>query len=1294
MQSTLLGIAIVLILALVTALVGPFFVDWNRYRGVLETEATRLVGLDVRVRGPVDVRLLPSPSLTLQGVEIGRPGEEQKLQARSLAVEFSLGSLIRGELRAADMRVAGAEFSLGIGPSGQLAWPQASLAFDPDALSIERLTVEDARAVLTDAASGARTVLEKMWFNGDLRSLAGPLKGEGAFVVGGELYGYRVVAGRIGEDGGLRLKVGIDPSDRPLSVEADGTLWADRAQPRFEGMLVLARPAGIALASGQTRMNDPWRMTARVKANPAGALLEQLDFQYGPDERATKLTGAAELKFGPRPRLEGVLSARALDLDRTLPVSDSGKRLPAQALQQLADLFAGALRPTIPVRIGLSVDALTLGGAPLQSVRGDLAVEAGAWDLERLELRAPGLTQLSLSGRFDPQGLAFTGPARIESRDLKALLAWIEGRTDPVPGQARPLRLQGDLTVGSDSIAVERLRAEFDRESVEGRLAYGRGRADRPARLEAEVKAAALDLDAVLAFGSAAFAGTSLERPRDIALAVELGRASIAGYTARNISAKLRYNGGGLQLDQLSVADLGGAAFAASGRIDTALPAPRGHLAVDFDARELGGVTALLATVAPHAAERLRRESARLAPAKLQAQLNIDAARGGVLASTAKLTVDGRLGAMRVSLAGDATGDLLAPGAATLRLDGRFDSDNGAALIELLGLDRVIAVERRPARLSLAASGPLGGELRVDAKLAGGGIDAALGGTLQLSGDRNTRAALQVAVASADARPLQAGSARAAAPLPVAFTGRLAADGGKITLDDLAGTVGGASGRGRLAVDLGSPVRVNGTVELDSVDAAAVLGTAVGTPAGPKAGAWPTEPFGPGLFADLTGKVEFKATRVALTPALIARLARGALRFGPSELAIDDLEASLAGGRLSGQLAFRRGAAGLAAQGRLALTGADAAGLFTVDGRPPVSGRLALQIEAEGTGLSPASLFGSLAGTGMVTLEGGQLAALDSRAFDLAMRAADQGLTIDTQRVRGIVSAALESGRLAVPQLDGAISINAGQVRLANTIGRAEGADLALSGSLDLSEWVLDARLTLSGTKLAAPAGAGRPDLFIALRGAPTAPQRSVDVSALVGWLTLRAIDQQAKRLEALEESRRLEVIEEARRLRAQEEAKRLEAIELAKRQEALEQARRQEAIEQGKRHDAGDAARGESAPDGAPTHTSTSGPVEQRPRPPAANDSSRPQRTPRAADPVRPGDDAASGSGPTGTQAPALPPPIDIRPIPVPGHSRPGRPPARADTTTAGQPRSQPRAAEERTPARSAIDTLVGPDN
>ena len=119
MQTTLLGLAIAIILALVTALVGPLLIDWGNHRALFEAEASRLIGVNVRVAGAIDARLLPSPRLTLHDIAIG--DGRDTIRARSLGVEFALGPLMRGEWRAAEMHLAGPQVSLGLDASGRCA---------------------------------------------------------------------------------------------------------------------------------------------------------------------------------------------------------------------------------------------------------------------------------------------------------------------------------------------------------------------------------------------------------------------------------------------------------------------------------------------------------------------------------------------------------------------------------------------------------------------------------------------------------------------------------------------------------------------------------------------------------------------------------------------------------------------------------------------------------------------------------------------------------------------------------------------------------------------------------------------------------------------------------------------------------------------------------------------------------------------------------------------------------------------------------------------------------------------
>jgi hypothetical protein len=52
-----------------------------------------------------------------------------------------------------------------------------------------------------------------------------------------------------------------------------------------------------------------------------------------------------------------------------------------------------------------------------------------------------------------------------------------------------------------------------------------------------------------------------------------------------------------------------------------------------------------------------------------------------------------------------------------------------------------------------------------------------------------------------------------------------------------------------------------------------------------------------------------------------------------------------------------------------------------------------------------------------------------------------------------------------------------------------------------------------------------RPELAVTLKGPLAAPVRSLDVSALTGWLTLRAAELQSRRLESIEANGRQDVI-------------------------------------------------------------------------------------------------------------------------------------------------------------------------
>jgi hypothetical protein len=728
---------------------------------------------------------------------------------------------------------------------------------------------------------------------------------------------------------------------------------------------------------------------------------------------------------------------------------------------------------------------VTLGGNTIQTLRGDISSDAQGWSLDRFEFRAPGFTQVNFSGRVAPDGgnPAFSGPADVQSSDPLAFAAWLQGRASSQPGDTRPLRLRGDMTLSADKVAIERLNAEFDRKPVTGRFVYVFGAAGHRPLLDAELKAADLDVDAALGLVNALVAGSDVEHPHDIALSLDIARATVAGMDARDASARLTINGDGLQIDRLSVADLGGVTLSGSGRIDTGSGTPHGALVLDIEARQTSAIAVLVTKFAPDAAASVTPLLGRFASAKLRATLGVDNDKD-TPSSSARLTLTGNLDAMMLDAKASVAGNWLNPSAADVRVDARLDAPDGAALLALTGIDPLLAGDKGPGQIKMSVAGPANGDLALGLRITVGNIIAESSGRGRISMTDGLRARGSVQLSKASFNITS----------PVVIAGR------KAVFDGLTVQICGSSLRGKLDVEAAAPLGIDGALESDNLDVPALARCVIGISAD-DAWRWPAQPLGP--FAAMAGRVMLKAKQTQV-----------AVKFGSDEITLEDLSGDLAGGRVTGHLSLRNTMQGIVARAQFALTGADVAQLYPA-GR--ITGQLDTQGDIEGSGLTPVALIGSLHGAGTFKLSGAHIAGLDPHVFDAVMGAVDKGLQIDTGRVADVASKALDGGSLAVKQAEGDVSVNAGQARLNNSLAHGEGADVALGGTFDFTDGAVDARLTLSGSR---QDNGARPAIAMSFKGPISAPVRTIDVSALTDWLMLRSIENQTRRLQAIEGDR------------------------------------------------------------------------------------------------------------------------------------------------------------------------------
>jgi len=175
-----------------------------------------------------------------------------------------------------------------------------------------------------------------------------------------------------------------------------------------------------------------------------------------------------------------------------------------------------------------------------------------------------------------------------------------------------------------------------------------------------------------------------------------------------------------------------------------------------------------------------------------------DAAGASSGADLGKLKLQGSAGVFRLDLQGDAGGSawrrpIWRSSAEQDRLTGLVDASDGGALVDMLGLDRLVTVNQRSGRLALALSGPSDGDRR-QRPTARRGLDVSANEPASTGdGDRRRRSRSS---RRRDVVPLRSATiGRTSQPPWSTLTARLLLADGAYTLADFDGTLQG-SGQG------------------------------------------------------------------------------------------------------------------------------------------------------------------------------------------------------------------------------------------------------------------------------------------------------------------------------------------------------------------------------------------------------------------------------------------------------------------------------------------------------------------
>ncbi len=1082
----------------------------------------------MRVGGKLDARLLPAPSLQLRSVVVGGANDLGKVRADKLDVEFSLGSLMRGEWRATELTINGMSLDLGLDSKGRIDWPASTGPFNLGSVAIDRVNLTGLVA-LHDAASRGTIELSDIAFSGDVRSLAGAIRGDGNFMLAGARYPFRISSGQGPDGNGTRVHLNIDPGQRALAADLDGVLTFEARAPRFEGAVTLAVPPGQK-GTADDVPPPPWRIAAKVKADTSAARLDAIEVSFGAEERALKLSGDGNIRFGASPLLHAALSARQLDADRFVARDSAKENIkdsikdgkddaaePVRALPALRMLLSGIPQTPIPTQIEFTSEQIMLGGRPLQDIAAELAGDGKSWTAHRLEFRAPGTTRVSLNGATT-QGASpdsFKAALNVESADPDTLMTWLQGRGDIAYRSQKPLRLRGDVTVSPGGFVIDAMKAEIDGGAVGGRVAVTHRAANSGAKVDAELKAERLDLDSATAFVRS-LAGPQGEWPDEAQLSLDVGRAVYGRQEWRPLFAKVGYSPKAIVLDRLKIGQPDNVVLEGGGNFDRINAT--GKLVLDSTAASLGQLAGVVAPFAPSIAARLNATGAGTGQSRLKLTLdllkNSKTTAGDHVAASATLDVDapqlkGHIKMTALPPVAAIRGvDLEALGRNEISVETKLSSEQGRALLALLGLDRAIAAVDGPAQFEGTATGAWRAPLRLKARVWGAGLDADADGSAE-PWAQEAKASVNLRIRSADLGPLLDLRPSDTLAREIRVSSRVSLAGNRLSFDDLDSIIAGSRLRGHVALTMGDEKNIEGEVGLDQLSLAPLFALAIGA-----AGHDAAEPLGAGLTKGWRGNVNFQALRGVLPGGSELQPVSGTVKGDGQSLTFEALKGKIGGGEVSANVDARQGANGIALSASVQFSGVDGAALRYRNLAMP-RGRASLQMALTSQGRSASALTGALSGSGTVTLEFAMIAGLDPRAFDIAIRASDAGQARDDARLKQFIEPALLAGTLSVASAQIPFNIRDGRIRIGATALDANGARAIVSGGYDIPADQADIRATLASTS--AGTATSRPEIQLFAEGTPDALNRTIDVTALSSWLAVRTIDRETRRLDAIE---------------------------------------------------------------------------------------------------------------------------------------------------------------------------------
>lgn len=1120
-----------LVVALFAALLVPFFVDWTSFRRDFEDQASRIIGRKVVVHGPVQARLLPFPSVTLNDVRAGEDRDGSPLiRIARFSMDAELAPFLSGEARIFDMRIEEPKARIRLLPDGTLDWSRGARgALPARTVVLEDVHVSGGEIEFIDEQSGRNRIVSGIDADLSAGSLAGPWRAEGRAAIDGHSGAFNISTGdSSSSDKGMRLRLKMVPDETPVNIDLDGVLVNDAGKPVYKGEFGLVlRPDDKAADKTATGVQP--RSRGVFELTNGSIVVPEYRVELGEADNPYVVSGEATLDTGNEPRFLLTAEGQQIDVNRLAtetPHAGKGARVGnvsvRQRVEALASVIAQIPVPPVPGRASISLPALVAGDTTIRDIRLDVRPAGKGWTVDNATALLPGKTRLEASGKLSlMDGPSFDGNLLVASNQPSGLANWLSGSVDPAIRQLDSAGFSARVSLTQALQRFEQLELAVGGSSLRGRLERQSDGKGVPS-LSVDLGGDEINLDILRALASLMTgeeAGATVLDHR-IAARMKADRFTALGVSALGAETAFTLDNGVLSLEKLTATDVAGARIGASGRIQGSLMQYSGKGGLNFQAADPGPFLNMLRERLPYhpLLERLAASAHWYSNADMSVDMTLDSKEGGL-----NVSLSGTANSSRLSLVARLPDFLGITDDTSISLDAVLKNQAAAVLLGQAGLDPLPLDADGPGVLSLKLSGDSSRQVNAAVNFSTDRTRLEVNGAISPGAGDFGNGRADLVLESADLEPYLImngiGVPQLGTGIPVSLKTSVEIEQDKIRIPALAGQVAGNPVSGKLEIARNASYRTQGELVLGTADllwlADSVYGPvtdAAGGGLNPDAVSLPAFPF---LDADLTLRAGQFDTGVIQT----VKDFSAKLRYSGGSLALDEMAGSWLGGKLSGNLAMAGGEGAATMRGRLGIEGGDITNFaHSIDGKPVASGKFDLSMTSEAVGKSMHELAAAAGGSGEIRFHDMVVNGVDTGILGRVMEQA-AGITgeVSIDRARSFLGDFPGAGEARLGEIAAPFTISGGVVHIPAVTAQLPQAQLSASGDIDMPASTIAARMNVSfNAGVDAIAGAD-PTVRLLWDGPLAVPSVAVDAEPLAGFLSMRSFERERRRVEALQ---------------------------------------------------------------------------------------------------------------------------------------------------------------------------------